>query len=100
MTIKNPETIVRLLKNQGVLEETQTARVYQYKCPDNSRAFAIFLSEETDDIYQSPYVEDPVLLHEGKRRTKEGTQFLKDFEAEAERRRPKPAEQEFEIPSF
>jgi hypothetical protein len=76
MTIKNPETIKRTLRQSGQLEGLQFAHIYRFTSNGETH-FAMFRATDYNDIYESPYVADPVALMENGKLTEEGKAFLK-----------------------
>ena len=75
MTIKNPETIRRTLRQAGQLEGVQFAHIYRFSCNGEAH-FAMFRMTDYNDIHESPYVADPIALMENCKLTPEGKAFL------------------------
>lgn len=78
MTIKNPQIVQAALKARGNLEGIQFARIYKYESAYGGVQFAMFEDARYDDMSQSPYVKDPVLLFDLPTLTDDGRAFLRD----------------------
>ena len=79
MTITNPEAVKTVLRNGGRDEAFQYASIYEYtSAPTGETNYALFTEHCHNDIYQSPYVADPVLLMENVQLTTEGEVFLNE----------------------
>ena len=79
MTLTNPKVVTQALKNNGMLEDMQMARIYQYKSAmDGKIQFALFNDHRFDDMAGSPYVEEVVLLFDNPDLTEEGEAFIKE----------------------
>jgi hypothetical protein len=77
MTITNPESVKTVLRNGGWDEDFQFVSIYEYtSVPTGETNYALFTEHCYNDIYQSPYVDDPVLLMENGQLTTEGEGFL------------------------
>ena len=76
MTIKSATTIKKVILAEGLMEGRPTASVWSYKSAfDDKEQFAVFLDHAHCDIYQSPFVQNPVLLMEDGEATEEGKRF-------------------------
>jgi hypothetical protein len=76
-TITSPEYIKKLLCKHGKDEGYDWVLIYKYQNVHNGEtAFSIFNDARYDDMYQSPYVGNPVLLMERGWLTTEGAEFL------------------------
>lgn len=63
MTFESRDIIVKMLKNNGVYPgDPPASSIYSYIGANGNRLFAVFMDERFNDIYESPYVSDPVLL--------------------------------------
>lgn len=83
MTISSPKTIETMLKNKGVYPgDPAMDLIFSYKSPDGKQLFACFDFEKDcpNDIYESPFVVNPVLLMETGKLTQAGKAFLKNLE--------------------
>jgi hypothetical protein len=77
MTITRPEAVKTVLRNGGWDDGFQFVSVYKYNSVMNGETnFALFTEHCFNDIYQSPYVTDPVLLMEHGQLTPDGEEFL------------------------
>lgn len=76
-TLHNAESVKSLLRNRGNEEGLRWRLIYAYENAANGeKAFAIFNEPQYDDMYQSPYVRNPVLLMCDGTITLEGAEFL------------------------
>lgn len=80
MTLRSLKPIVEILQT-GSLEGTPVSSVYSYRGiqgREQEQLYAVFLTPESDDIYQSPYVDQSsiVPLFFSPIVTKEGNQWL------------------------
>jgi hypothetical protein len=76
-TLTNSDEIKILLRNRGRQEGFNWRLIYQYRNATNGEtAFAIFNEPQYNDMYQSPYVADVVLLMEDGYLTQDGAEFL------------------------
>jgi len=79
MTLTNPKVVAQTLKANGMLEDMQMARIYQYKSAmDGKIQFALFPDDRFDDMAGSPYVSEFVLLFDNPDLTDAGKAFLKE----------------------
>lgn len=80
MTIKDPDTIAKILNGQGNIEGTPTQAVFSYHDIQGQKAFAVFLPGTEIDVYNNPYVQEPIkLLSENLKTTKAGQKFLENL---------------------
>ena len=70
-TVTRPETVVDVLKDVDFY-----TLVYQYKGPTGKILYALFSDPRYCDIYQSPFVFDPVCLMSNGMLTEEGKAWL------------------------
>lgn len=80
-SMDDKEVVAVLLKNDGYYPgDPQVAEIWQYNCKTSGRTrCAVFYRPEENDLYKSPYVEDPVLLFDKELGvTLDGEQWLKD----------------------
>lgn len=75
-TIESPEIVKGLLRKRGSEDGLTWKLIYQYKGQTGQTLFALYSDVRYCDIYQSPYVADPVLLMENGMLTDEGAEFL------------------------
>jgi len=82
MATVNEELALELLRNAGHFEDDPVpARVYQYTLVtehgvDSVFRYAVFYEKKHDDMHQSPFVKDPVLLFEDASMTQAGHAWL------------------------
>lgn len=75
MTISSPSIIKSILKANGVMEDGEFVLIYQYTSMNDKIQFACFTDDRYDDIYESPYVKNPICLFDHGI-TPEGLAFL------------------------
>jgi hypothetical protein len=88
MTITNPDTVAKTLRQNGILEGTKFSEIYRYRNAEGKALFALFPASPKGfcDIYQSPHVHEPIEpLFEGGRMQPDGRKFLREWEQEKER---------------
>jgi len=79
MTLTNPDAVKTVLRNNGWDEDLQFVSIYEYtSVPTGRTQYALFTPRCNNDIYQSPYVTDPVLLMESGELTPDGEKFLQN----------------------
>jgi len=86
MTFQSKDIIKKLIKGEGIYEgDPQMSSIWKYNSSFNDEEFyAVFSNEKYNDIYQSPFVKDPVLLwNQENGITQEGQKFLNEKENEA-----------------
>jgi len=83
MTYTSKEIIKKLIEGNGIYEDDpQMTSVWKYipnlDC-SNKELYAVFSNEKWNDIYESPFVKDPILLWDQINGiTQEGKEFLKE----------------------
>jgi len=75
-TIQNANIARGLLQSRGYEDGLQWNLIFQYEGLNGETLFAFFTEARHCDIYQSPYVKNPVLLMENGCLTDEGAEFL------------------------
>ena len=79
MTITSPKPVAKTLKANGNIEGMQMQSIYSYNSTNDldKTIFAMFAVGQPCDIYQSPFVVNPVLLFDLEfGLTPEGQSFL------------------------
>lgn len=63
MTIESVSRIIVMLKNEGTFPgDPQMSSIYSYETITGKNIFAVFSDERFNDIWDSPYVQNAVLL--------------------------------------
>lgn len=63
MTYDSKDIILELLRNDGTYPgDPQMARIYSYNGIPGNELYAVFMHETHDDVQESPYVRNPVML--------------------------------------
>lgn len=80
MTLHSHKPIAEIIRT-GRLEGHPVAACYKYRGIGGEDLYAVFLTPEADDIYQSPYVDQSsiVLLSSSGMATIEGTELLNSW---------------------
>lgn len=75
-TIQSPGIVRDLMRLRGVEDGFHWKLIYQYQGLSGETLFALYSDPCHCDIYQSPYVRNPILLMEDGCLTDEGAAFL------------------------
>ena len=61
MTFKSKKVIQDIIDNDGNLEGEQVCSVWQYDSQNDERLYSVFMND-SHDMWDSPYVYNPILL--------------------------------------
>lgn len=91
-TISSKQIIVEMLKHGGVYEgDPAPDSIWSYTGMNGERLFACFYCGQYCDIYNSPYVINPVLLFAEGEITDAGTELIEEAQSEhSESTLPRP----------